>query len=477
MKLTHVQQLFFLKGMLWLAAAGAGVFPLRAEAAGQLPQPADSLPQRWAYTEHFNQTVPTEDRWWRSFNDPTLDTLMAMGVENNYNVLMAARRMEIARQTLNRVRSQYFPTITFDGGWTKSRTSGAMISPHADASTESYFSLGLNMNWQIDVFGKIASQAKAKKSMWQASRAQYAATMVTLCGNIASAYFQLRTYQAREAVAVEHIASQERIVKITEARKECGLAQGLDVAQARTVLYSTKASLPLLDTSIRSAINLLSVLTAVPANELYGMLGTARPMPDYIQLVRTGVPMDLLRRRPDIVAAEHELASYAADLGVAKKDFLPTLSLNGSIGTAAHNAGDLFRSNSFTYTIAPTLTWTLFSGLSRSYALNEARENMQIGIDNYNLMVMTALKEVDDAMTSYTNTFRQINLLKDVVDESTRELELSVDLYKSGLSGFTNVADAQLTLLSYADNLVAARGNALQALVNIYEALGGGWEP
>lgn len=438
--------------------------------------PADSLPAQWAYNEYFDQALPTEDGWWKSFNDPLLDTLIEMGVQNNYNVLMAARRMEMARLSLAETRAGYFPVFDLDAGWTKSRTSGAMTSPVTDASTMSYFSLGVNMSWQIDVFGKISTAAKARKASWQASRAEYAATMVTLCGNIATAYAGLRVYQAERAVAVAHLEQQDKVVKITEARFDAGLASMLEVAQAKSVYYSTQASIPQLEQSINTSINSIAVLTAMSMESAHAMLDAPKPLPDYRQMVQTGVPMELLRRRPDIVEAEKEMAMYAAELGVAKKDFLPTLTLDGSIGTSAHRGGDLFSKRSLTYSIAPTLSWTIFEGMRRKYAAESAREALRSSVDNYNLTIIQAVTEADNAMCDYVQTLRRIADLQNVVEQSSKSLELSLDLYKKGLAAFTNVVDAQLDYLTYTNNVIVAQGQAITALVDLYEALGGGWD-
>lgn len=462
--------------MLTLPAVGAHASAPGNGGRGAVGTVADSLPSQWVYSEHFDQSLPTEDAWWKSFNDPMLDTLIEMGVQNNYNVLMAARRMEMARLTLAQTRSEYFPALDFDAGWTKSRTSGAMTSPVTDASTMSYFSLGVNMSWQLDVFGKISTAAKARKASWQASRAEYAATMVTLCGNIATAYAGLRVYQAERAVAVAHLEQQEKVVKITEARFDAGLASMLEVAQAKTVYYSTKASIPALDQRINASINSIAVLTAMTMESAHAMLDAPAPLPDYRQLVRTGVPMELLRRRPDVVEAEKEMAMYAAQLGVSKKDFLPTLSLEGAIGTSAHRAGDLFSNRSLTYSIAPTLSWTIFDGLHRKYAAEEAREALNAAVDSYNLTLSQAVTEADNAMCDYVQILRRIADLENVVEQSSKSLELSLDLYKKGLAAFTNVVDAQLNYLTYTNNVIVARGQAITALVNLYEALGGGWD-
>lgn len=446
------------------------------EGRGVISNLNDTLPSRWVYNEHFDQTIPTDDGWWKKFNDPLLDSLISIGVNNNYNVLMAARRMEMARLTMLKARSAYFPAFNLDAGWTKARNSGAVSSPVMPATDESYFSAGINMSWQIDIFGKITSGVKAKKAAWEASRAEYAGAMVSLCGEIATAYFQLRVLQAQETVANEHLLSQEKVVKITEARFECGLASLLDVSQARTVYHSTKATLPALTSGINTSLNAIAVLLAVTPDYARQLLSKPRPLPSYLQMVATGIPMDLLRRRPDIVSAEKELAAYAAELGIAKKDFLPTLTLDGSIGTSAHNIGDLFSKESFTYSIAPTLSWTIFDGMERKYNVAVAQENMQLGIENYNLTVLNALQEVDNAMVNYVQTVNQISELNMVVEESQSSLDLSLDLYKKGLSSFTNVVDAQLNYLTYTNGVIVAQGNALKDLVNLYEALGGGWE-
>ena len=436
---------------------------------------SDSLPGRWLYNEHFNQTLPTEDAWWKKFDDPMLDSLIALGVKNNYNVLMAARRMEIARLNILQARSGYFPTINANAGWNKGRTSGMTGKTAISPVSDSYFSLGLTMSWQIDIFGRIAAESKARKAQWSASRAQYDATMVTLCGNVATAYMNLRVYQAEKAVALSHMESQQKVVNIAQARFDCGLASQLDVQQAKTVYASTEASVPMLDAQIHATINSLAVMLAILPAEANAMLEAPKPMPSYIQIVQTGVPMDLLRRRPDVVEAEKMLAVYAAELGIAKKDFLPALSLNASIGTAAHNIGDLFKHDSYTYSIAPTLSWTVFDGMSRKYNVASARQNMEIGIQNYNLTILQALTEADNAMMAYVDRLREIELLNEAVKASEESLKLSLDLYKRGLADFTNVVDAQLNFLTYTNNVVVAQGNAIASLINLYEALGGGW--
>lgn len=444
-------------------------------ASAQRPIKADDMPLQWRYTETFDQTIPTSDTWWKSFGDAILDSLISVGIANNYDVLSAQRRINIARQNLRQARSAYFPTLTASGAWSASRSSGVTTSTAMPATNMQYFDLGVDMNWELDIFGKISARAKASKSQFQATRAEYAAMMVTVSAKIASAYMQLRTLQSEIELLNRHIAQQKRVAEITRARHEAGLASMLDVAQSLTTLYSTEAAMSSLTNSINATVNALAVLIGVFPEEISSRLLAPAPMPDYHHIVSVGVPMELLRRRPDIAEAEYTLAGYAAAVGVAKKDFLPTLSLRGSIGTMAHKGSDLFTDRSFTYTVAPTLSWTIFDGLSRKAALESAKQQMQIGIDAYNSTLLGAVQEVDNAMSTYYYNLEYINTLGKVTEQAEKSFELSIDLYKQGLTDFVNVTNSQISYLTYSNELVNAKGEALASLISLYEALGGGW--
>lgn len=233
------------------------------------------MPERWMYTEGPALPLPTDDAWWHSFGDPMLDSLISLGVANNYDVLGAQRRVEMARQGVRRAQSQYYPSVGLSGSWAKQRTSGATTSTLIDASTLSMFDLGANMQWQIDIFGKISAQARQSKEQYHASAAQYDAMMVTISAKIATAYMQLRTLQAQLDVLDKHIAQQKRVADITSARHEAGLASMLDVSQALTTYYSTQATITSVKTSIATTINTLCVLTGTFPNELAPQLSAS----------------------------------------------------------------------------------------------------------------------------------------------------------------------------------------------------------
>lgn len=440
---------------------------------------SDSMPAAWSYEPENIQEIPggNDDHWWRRFSDPLLDSLITMGVERNYDLRVAYRRQQVARAAMNQARSGWYPTVGLSAGWTADKPSGAISRGEpAGVPSESYFSAGLNASWEIDIFGKVASGVKAKKAQYQATRAEYAGSMVSLTAQIASTYFTLRSQQRLLQVARAHCESQMKIVKIAQARFEATLASKLDVAEAWQTYYSTAATIPQLESSIQASINALGILVGEFPPEAARMLATPGALPNWTGGVEIGIPADLLRRRPDIVEAEMNLAAAAASVGVAKKDFLPSLTIEGNIGTSARNIGNLFSEHSFTWSVAPTLSWTLFDGLSRKYQLVEAREQLESAIDSYNLAVMNAVGETQNALTSYEASLRHIAIVEQLCVQNEEALRLSVDRYKNSLSPMTDVVNAQMNALAGESELVQAQASALTAMVSLYEALGGGIE-
>ena len=435
----------------------------------------DSIPQQWNYQSAYSQKLPTDDDWWKTFGDSTLDSLINMAERENYNLAAALQRIEMAKKTLDVAKSAYFPSVNVNAGWSKGQSSGASGPVVTKSSPYDYFSLGASMQWEIDLFGRITQNVKANKAAYNATKAEYDGTMVSLAANVAKAYINLRTYQNEMEVARRHLMEQEKVLAIVEARFKAGLASMLEVTQSRTVVASTRASIPSLEAMIESSINSLALLTARYPDDIRSWLSVPAPMPAVVYGAQLGVPADLLRRRPDIVQAEYQLAQYAAQVGIAKKDFLPTLSISGSIGTQAHNAKNLFGDHSMYWQVNPTLSWTLFDGLARNYRTAEAKAQLEASVDAYNYTVMNAVIEVYNATTTFKSTMKTIELTDEVIKQSKESLELAVERYKKGLSPFNNVVDAQISYLTNQDSQISAQGKALIAVVNLYEALGGGW--
>lgn len=455
--------------------AMAAIIPFTdSEASPTQPSPRDSLPGQWSYTAEVPAVMPADDRWWRDFNDPLLDTLINMAEERNFNLAAALKRVNISRMQLNQIKSGYWPQLSVSGGYTVTKGSGRTSTPYSSTSTDTYFGLQGDLSWEIDLFGRISAQVKAGKGTVQGSRAEYASAMVSLCAEMAQDYFALVTCKEQLKVATEHIATQEEIVKMTEARYEAGLVSALDVAQAKTVVYSTQAAIPGLKARIESLRRAIATLCGLYERDLPPVV-SPNTVPDCPAIRDIGIPADLLRRRPDILAAEARLATLAAQTGVAKKDFLPTLSLNGTFALQAHAFDDMFHKDAISYEVAPTLSWTVFDGLARNYKVAEAKLAFEEELDTYNLTVMTAVEEVNNAISKFQSLKEQIDVDNKVIEQNKETLRLSVERYMLGLSDFSNVVDAQVSLLENENDLITSKGSALSALVDLYKALGGGW--
>ena len=432
------------------------------------------LPKEWEESgEVFQQTLPVDDHWWKSFQDTRLDSLIALAVDRNYSVAMAINRIAAARANLWAERGNFFPSIGLNAGWTRQETSGNTGT--LPQSTDHYYDAALSMSWEIDVFGSIRKRVKAQKENFAASKEEYAAVMVSLASEVASAYINLRELQQELEVVNKNVASQEEVLKITEVRYNTGLVAKLDVAQAKSVLYSTKASIPQLEAGINQYITTLAVLLGMYPQEIRPVVETTGTLPDYMEPIGVGMPVDLLLRRPDVRSAERSVNAQAALLGASKSDWLPKIFLKGSFGYAARDLNDLVKSKSMTYEIAPSLSWTIFSGGQLVNATRLAKAQLDESINQFNQTVLTAVQEMDNAMNSYRNSIKQIVALREVRNQGVETLKLSLELYKQGLSPFQNVLDAQRSLLSYENQLVQAQGSSLLQLISLYKALGGGW--
>ncbi|MDE6311816.1 MAG: efflux transporter outer membrane subunit [Muribaculaceae bacterium] len=416
----------------------------------------------------------TANKWWSKFGDSVLDSLVTEGLEANYDVAAAVHRVEMARAAVGQARAAYYPTIGVSAGWSRTGISGvASRGEQSNASWTSAFAGQATMSWEPDIFGRITSQVKARKAGVRVSRAEFEGVQLSVASEIASAYASLRMSQRLYQVALEHTESQEHVLDMVLSRYEAGLASKLEVAQAKTVYYSTKAQIPLLLSDIDSYKNALGVLLGCGPEGLPSGVGTPGPMLPYRQVVPSTVPMNLLRNRPDVAQAEAQVESDAAALGVAKKEYLPSLTIEGSVGTGAHRAGDLFTKRSFTYSIAPTLSWTVFEGLGRKFATESARQQMEADIALYKRSLLTAAEEADNSLSSYRRSVEYIQTLDEVIEQCREAMRLSVDLYKEGLTPFSNVVDAQMNYLTYQSTAVQARGRAASDIISLHKALGG----
>lgn len=448
--------------------------------AGTMAQRNDELignplPQGWSEGEFFNQTMPPDDEWWKNFEDMVLDSLIVVACEKNYSVLVALENIKKAKAAWHKSQSGLMPDVGLNIGWQRAKTSGNTAQSLYKETWEGYYSVAASMKWQADIFGSIYMRAKAQKSLFMATEEEYNGVMVSLVANVAITYFSLREALAEMQVIRWNVESQREIMDIVVSRYDAGLASKLDVSQARSVYYSTMAKIPAMQATIENYRNAMAVLLGIYPQELVGWLQEGYALPEYMEMLAVGVPAGLVRRRPDVRSAEREVEAYAALLGATKRDWFPQIYFSGTIGFASDELKRLPRHESLTWEIAPSISWAAFSGNERVNATREARATLDASILSFNNTVLTAIQEVENAMSLYKSSISQIVSLREAVNQNQETLTLSFELYKQGLTEFQNVLDAQRSLLEYQNYLVQAHGSSLIYLVKLYEALGGGW--
>lgn len=438
--------------------------------------PDPPMPAHW---QEISTGVTAEPaalgRWWTLFDDPLLDQLVEEAIGGNLPLQEASQRVEESRARYRVVAAALLPQIDLQSG--ASRNLESENGPFFGGDEFSDFSVGLAASWELDLFGRVRRAVESSSALEDAARENQRDVMVVLCAEVGSSYINLRTLQQRLAVAHANLTSQEEISGLTQVRFELGLASGLDVAQADQVLATTRTLIPPLELALTEEINRLGVLLGEQPGALRERLAAAVPIPDPPEEVAVGLPIDLLRQRPDLRRAERELAAQNARIGVAVGDLYPRFSLLGSIGLDATQAADLFEGASRMYGVGPTMIWNVFdAGRLRAQIWAEQSLTEQ-ALLRYQQQLLVALAEVENALAAYERTREQRVAVADAVAASALSLDLATTLYKDGAVDFQNVLDAQRTLLVQEEQLAITNGAVVQSLVRLYLALGGGWDP
>ena len=453
------------------------LFPLRSSAQKEIDLEI-SIPEKWQIDTIYLTNDITDYDWWTRFEDSTLDSLIAVALSNNYNLQSIEATLEKSRLSYQQSKSAFYPSLSLDAQYDLSETS---LNYYEETSsdqyrTNGYLNAGLNATWGIDVFGKNRDNVKAKKKSYLATEASYQNAIMNLCAQVATVYFNLRSYQQQLIVANQNIASEKNILDITIARYESGLGTQLDVSQAKSVYYNTLATIPRLDAYITQCVNNLAILLGTYPSNLKDSFNDISELPSIRHIVNVGIPADVIRNRPDVRQAELNIEAQAASIGATKADFYPKFKITGSFGYLSHDLDEFFNNESMMFQVTPSISWNLFSGMEVRKAVQMSEIALEECIDNYNNVILNAIQEVETEMSNYANALKTIEMGQQVVEQGNKTLELSIDLYKRGLGTFTNVLDAQRTVLSDQNYLVSAWNSALLALVRLYTALGGTWE-
>ncbi len=446
--------------------------------------PQTKAPEHWSEPlagGETNSAAATAD-WWHNFHDAELDALIGRAVSSNLDLRIAQSRVCEARAQDGAAFANFGPTVDATGSYARSLQSrhqpvlGSLPLPNSVPFENNVYQAGLDASWEIDIFGGQRRSVEAAKAQLFASEFNRRDVLVTLLGEVARNYVDLRGYQQQLAIANQNIAAQENSLAITQNRFTNGLATDLDVQQAKTVLASTRANVPTLEAAIETITHALEVLLGQQPGTLQTELATASPIPAQPPLVPIGLPSELLLRRPDIRSAERQLAAATANIGVAESDYFPKFSLTGNFGYESVSASDWFASGSKMWSVGPTVQWRLFDmgRIRANVKIQNARQEQSLA--TYEQTVLTAFQEVENSLVLYAKEQVRRNSLQDAVVSSQKSLDTSNKLYANGLTDFLHVLDAERSLYQAQDALVQSDRAISANLIALYKSLGGGWE-
>ena len=420
--------------------------------------------------------------WWHEVGDAALDELVSAAVAANYDLRIATANVEAARAILARVRTRQAPTIDVGGTVNEQRLSSSFpirgdSHNRLSSSTSGVFST--NLSWEIDLFGRVRRTIEAASADLGSLEALRNSVTVSVLAAVARAYVDLRGSQLRLDVAHRNVAVQEQTLALVDILLTEGAATELDLARARTQLLTSRARIPALEARSRASANRLTTLTARPPGALDATVGAWQPLPELARLpefVAVGSPADLLRRRPDIEAAERALAAASARIGVATADLFPTVSFGASVGVSAVPLSNIIDAGAPFFSLGPSITWNVFNRGAIYASISQADSNAAANLARYEATVTRALEEVDTAISAYRNQ-RLVRLqLSEALESSRLAANLARLRYREGVEDFLDVLDAERNLLVVEDQLAVSGIRVAQNLVDIHLALGGGWQ-
>ena len=474
-----------------IAAAPALVLLAGCAVGPDYREPKLAMPTSWQEAQQKGIEIrPVEmTRWWTTFNDPLLNSLVERAVKSNFDVRIAEARIREARASRAVVAAGAWPTVDVSASYRRNRTSenalglgstapqgGGTLEQDLFKLEQELFKTGFDASWEIDVFGGVRRGVEAADATIAASVESRRDVLVTLLGDVAKNYIDLRGFQRRLAVARANLKAQQDTWELTRIRFQAGLTSDLEVAQAEAQVNTTAAQIPTLESALKQAVYSLDLLLGLSPGALWNDLANETTIPSLPPEVLVGLPSDLLRRRPDIRFAERDLAASTAQIGAAMADLFPKFSLTGAAGLQSISASDWFTGRSRYWSIGPTISWPIFDA-GRIRANIEIRNAQQEqALNRYEKTVLAAFGDVEKSLVNYSREQARQRSLTDAVAANRRAVEMANELYVRGLNDFLNVLDTQRSLYAAENDLAQSEATMAANLVALYKALGGGWE-
>jgi NodT family efflux transporter outer membrane factor (OMF) lipoprotein len=412
--------------------------------------------------------------WWNVLEDDTLTQLISWSLHNNRNMAAARSKIMESRASLGISRAALLPWLDSVNSWTRTESSENSVNA---GQTAEISRLGIDSSWEIDIFGGRHQDISAGAASLEADYAALNDAWVTLSAEVAINYVSLRVLQERLHITERSSAMQAETLELLQSRYDAGLIDSLALDQARYTLEQTKAGIPSIKANIGQTMNALSLLVGALPGSMENMLSGRKPMPRVDGVNLSGIPADILRRRPDIRAAELRITAQEARKKSAEADLLPKFYLLGSIGLESLSGGSLFSSDSFGLSFGPKITLPIFHGSAIKNNINVQAERKEQLTASYEQTVLGAVAEVRNALASDTQEKERNKSIERGIDAARNALDVANDKYKNGLTDFVSVIDAQRALLSLEEQFVISEGQMVTNIIQIFKALGGRWAP
>lgn len=413
-------------------------------------------------------------RFWQGFQDAQLDGLVTRALQHNTDLRLAAASLREARALSRFADAQRYPTVGLNAGAGRVRAPDSAGEPQSNAA----YSVGFDVAWELDLFGRIGDERRAAAADLLAGEAGLRSAQVSVAAEVARNYFELRGLQEQLRVAKLSLETQEGALKLVIGRQEAGRGNGFDSERARALVQSTAATVPGLEMALARTRYRLAVLTGQPPTALDQALAEPQPLPGLgvVALDRIGTPENLLRRRPDVRAAEAQVAAAAARVGVARSALFPRITLGGTLGQNASSLSALDNGSAYVYNLGAQLVWNLldFGRIRAQVAAADARS--EASLVRYEQAVLGALEETEGALVTYNRSQQQAQALYEAARSAERAAQIARERFNVGISDFLVVLDAEREQLAARNQLAQSQTAAATSLIGVYKALAGGWE-
>jgi NodT family efflux transporter outer membrane factor (OMF) lipoprotein len=449
-------------------------------------KPSAPIADAWLDVKSSEPGPRLEDaEWWTRFQDPVLNALVSSALAQNLTLREAGLRVIQARAQRGISVGEFFPQQQAVSGEAGVNRLSANTPQGLGDRTFNDYSIGLQAAWELDFWGRFRRGIESADAALEASVADCDAVLVLLAADVASAYVDIRSRQEQLDYTRANVKAQADTLELTEVRFKAGAVSELDVTTARATLTNTQSFVPELEGALRRSIMSLCVLLGRPPSDLSSELEGNRPVPEAPAEIALGVPADLLRRRPDVRRAERVAAALSAQIGVAKADLYPSLTIKGATGfqtttyqSSIHSPGarNLFDADSFAGFIGLDVNWPILNYGRVENNIRVADARFEEALVAYRNTVLQAAADVESGLSSFLKSRERSNYLEQSVEAAERTVELSLIQYRQGAADFLRVNQAQVDLVLRQNSLVLARAGIAQGAIDTYRALGGGWE-